>query len=77
MTYYKYTQFLMYEDGPDYDETSKPGTSAPFSGIYYCEVCGGSITAVRSATAAVAGTSPSHPVQGPIRWRLAVKSHYG
>jgi hypothetical protein len=48
MTYYKYTHFLMYEDGPEYDVTSSPGTLAPFSGIYYCEVCGGSITAVRS-----------------------------
>ena len=77
MTYYKYTQFLMYEDGPEYDVTSSPGTSAPFSGIYYCEVCGGSITAVHSQPLPSQEHHPHTPVQGPIRWRLAVKSHYG
>ena len=43
MTYNKYTHFLMYEEGEEYDATYKAGTQAPFSGIYYCEVCGGSI----------------------------------
>ena len=77
MTYYKYTQFLMYEDGPDYDTTLKLGTSAPFSGIYYCEVCGGSITATRSQPLPSQEHHPHTATQGPIRWRLAVKSHYG
>ena len=76
MTYYKYTQFLMYEDGAEYDVTSKPGTSAPFSGIYYCEVCGGSITVVHSQPLPSLEHHPHSPAQGPIRWRLAVKSHY-
>jgi hypothetical protein len=48
MTYYKYVQFLMPEDGPEYDTSYKPGVEAPFAGIYYCEACGGSITATRS-----------------------------
>jgi hypothetical protein len=48
MAYYKYTQFLMYEDSPEFDITLSSGTSAPFSGIYYGEVCGRSITMVRS-----------------------------
>jgi hypothetical protein len=43
MTYYKYTQFLMPEDGLEYDVSLKPGSSAPFSGIYYCEVCGAAL----------------------------------
>jgi hypothetical protein len=33
MTYYKYTQFLMPEDGLEYDTTLEPGSPAPFSGI--------------------------------------------
>ena len=77
MTYYKYTYFLMYEDSLEYDATLKPGASARFSGIYYCEVCGGSITAVRSQPLPSQEQHPHTPVQGPIRWRLAVKSHYG
>jgi hypothetical protein len=77
MTYYKYTYFLMYEDSLEYDAALKPGASAPFSGIYYCELCGGSITAVRSQPLPSQEHHPHTPVQGPICWRLAVKSHYG
>ena len=77
MSYYKYTQFLMPENGPEYDTALKPGTSAPFSGIYYCEVCGGSITALRSQPLPSAEHHAHTPAQGPIRWHLAIKSHYG
>jgi len=48
MTYNKYTNFLMYEDGEEYDTTYKAGTRAPFSGIYYCEAYGGSINFAHS-----------------------------
>ena len=48
MTYNKYMHFLMYEEGEEYDTTYKAGTRAPFSGIYYCEACGGSITSIGS-----------------------------
>jgi hypothetical protein len=51
MTYYKYSHFLMQEDGAEYEETYMAGTAAPCSGIYA-------------------------PTQGPVRWRLAVKSQY-
>lgn len=77
MTYYKYTQFFMYEDSPEFDTTFGSGTLAPFSGIYYCEVCGGSITAVRSQPQPSPEHHPHTQAQGPIRWRLAVKPHYG
>jgi hypothetical protein len=77
MTYYKYTQFLMPEDGPEYDVSLKPGSAAPFSGIYYCEVCGGSITALHSHPLPLLEHHPHAPAQGSIRWRLAIKSHDG
>ena len=48
MTYNKYTYFLMYEDGEEYDTAYKAGTRAPFTGVYYCEACGGSITSIGS-----------------------------
>jgi hypothetical protein len=34
MTYYKYSHFLMHQDGPEYEATYKAGTATPFSGIY-------------------------------------------
>jgi hypothetical protein len=77
MTYNKYTNFLMYEDGEEYDTTYKAGTRAPFSGIYYCEACGGSITLIGSQPLPPQEHHLHTPAQGSIRWRLAVKSHYG
>jgi len=76
MTYYKYSHFLMQEDGPEYEETFKAGTTAPFSGVYYCEGCGSSITSHCSQLLPPHEHHPHVPAQGPIRWRLAVKSQY-
>jgi hypothetical protein len=64
----------MFEDGLEYDTTYKAGTPAPFPGNLLCEVCGSSITSLGSQAL------PDHihsPAQGPIWWRLAVKSHCG
>jgi hypothetical protein len=77
MTYYKYTHFFKPENGAEYDTTHKPGVPAPFAGIYYCEVCGGSITSIRAQLLPSQEHHPHAPSQGPIRWRLAIKSHYG
>jgi hypothetical protein len=77
MIYCKYSYFLMHEDGPEYEATYKAGTAAPFSGIYYCQACGGSITSLRSQPLPPQDHHPRTPAQGPVRWRLAVKSHYG
>jgi len=76
MTYYKYSHFLMPEDGQEYETAYKPETTTPFSGIYYCEVCGGSITSLRAQPLPPWQHHLHSPQQGPIRWRLAVKSHY-
>jgi hypothetical protein len=76
MTYYKYSYFLMYEDGPQYEETFKASTAAPCSGIYYCEACGASITAHRSRLLPPQQHHLHARAQGPVRWRLAVKSQY-
>jgi hypothetical protein len=77
MTYYKYSHFLMYEDGPEYETAFKAGTAAPFSGIYYCEICGCSITSMRSQPLPSQEHHPHSPKQGLVRWRLGVKSQYG
>ena len=77
MTYYKYSHFLMQKDGPEYGTTLKAGTAAPFfSRIYYCEAYGGSITSIRTHPLPSQEHHPHAPVQGPLQWRLAVRSHY-
>jgi hypothetical protein len=76
MTYNKYTHFLMYEDGEEYDTAFQAGAQAPFSGIYYCEVCGGSIISTGSQPLPAHEHHPHTPAQGVIRWRLGVKAHY-
>jgi hypothetical protein len=48
MAYYKYAHFLEQQDGPEYDNVYEAGAAAPFSGIYHCEACGSSVTAVFS-----------------------------
>ncbi|MFZ0836527.1 MAG: hypothetical protein WAM77_03650 [Xanthobacteraceae bacterium] len=37
MTYNKYTHFLIYQEGEEYDAAYTAGTESPFSGIQYCE----------------------------------------
>ena len=73
MTYNKYTHFLMYEEGEEYDAAYTAGTKSPFSGIQYCEVCGGKIISIGSQPLPSPGHHPHTPAQGSIRWRLGVK----
>jgi hypothetical protein len=75
MTYYKYSHFVMYEDGAEYDATHKAGAATPFSGIYYCEACGRSITSIRSQPLPSQDHHSHAAEQGLVRWRLAVKSY--
>ena len=77
MTCCKYTHFLMFEGGLEYDTIYKAGTSAPFPGIYYCEACGSSVTAMDSQPLPSNDQHLHAPAQGPARWRLAIKSHQG
>jgi len=76
VTYNKYTHFLMYEEGKEYDTPYEAGAHTPFSGIYYCEVCGGSIVSIGLQPLPSQEHHAHTPAQGAIRWRLGVKSHY-
>jgi hypothetical protein len=67
MTYCKYSYFLMHENGPEYETTYRAGTAAPFAGIYYCEVCGGSITSLRLQSLPSQDHHPHTPAQDLIR----------
>jgi len=75
VTYYKYWHFLEQQAGPEYDATYEAGVPAPYSGIYHCEACGGSIASLRSCPLPSQDHHRHSPAQGRIRWQLIVKSH--
>lgn len=76
MAYYKYSQFLSQQYGPEYDTIHEPGAQTPYSGVYRCEGCGHSITSVKPHPLPPQNHHQHTPAQGRIRWRLVVKSHY-
>ncbi len=47
MAFYKYQQFLVQQQGPEFDTIHPPNSPTPFSGIYRCEGCGLSATFVK------------------------------
>lgn len=76
MAHYKYPQFLQQEDGAEYDTLHSPSQPAPLSGVYRCTGCGKSITAIRDRQLPPQNHHQHAPGQGPIQWRLVVKSHW-
>ncbi|WP_124832927.1 hypothetical protein [Burkholderia sp. Bp9031] len=75
MAYYKYLNTLHQENGNEFDLLHHPGAITPHSGIYRCEVCGG------SAVSTLGHALPPqdhhvHDAGQPIRWRLIVKAHW-
>jgi hypothetical protein len=76
MAYYKYPRFLIQEQGAEFDATHAPGQLTPHSGIYRCEGCGLSATSVHQYPLPPQSHHPHGVNQGPIRWRLVVKSDF-
>ncbi|WP_420955229.1 hypothetical protein [Burkholderia gladioli] len=77
MAYYKYSNVLQQQQGGEFDALHHPGAKAPYSGIYRCEVCGG------SAVSTVGNPLPPQDhhdhmayANRPIQWRLIVKPHW-
>jgi hypothetical protein len=65
MSYYKYFHFLEQEDGAEYDSAHEAGAAAPFSGVYHCEACGSSVTAIYSLPLLTLDHHLHSPQQGP------------
>lgn len=76
MAYYKYGHFLRQEGSAEYDVVHEPGVNTPISGIYRCEGCGHSVTSIKDRPLPHQNHHKHTAAQGPIGWRLAVKSHY-
>jgi len=75
MAFYKDAKFLSHENGGEYDLTHNCGAVVPYSGIYRCTGCGQSSTNVKGH---VFPTQNHHQHHNhlPIKWQLAVKSHW-
>lgn len=75
MAYFKYQNVLTQQDGNEFDILHAPGGQTPHSGIYRCEVCGGSAVSTLGNPLPPQGHHP-HTNNAPIRWRLIVKTHF-
>lgn len=69
MALYKDRTILTHSDDAEFDKDRKPGTAAPFSGIYRCKTCGHEVASEEGNR-----LPPQHekPHNGPIIWRLVV-----
>jgi hypothetical protein len=76
MAIYKYPQFLSQSQDTEFDTVHAPNTTTPLSGIYRCEGCGQSATFVQGHNIPPQNHHQHGALQGAIRWRLIVKSHW-
>ena len=70
MAIYRYPQFLLRVDHTLFETLHAPGTSAPYSGIYRCHVCGQEIVAMRNESLPAADHHDHVIGDGPMRWQL-------
>ncbi|WP_321896021.1 hypothetical protein [Paraburkholderia heleia] len=76
MAYYKYGTYLKQETGAEFDALHHPGQQTPHSGIYRCEVCGGSVVSTLGNPLPPQSHHTHAVGAGPIRWRLVTKAHW-
>lgn len=76
MAHYKYAQYLQQENSQEYDAIHSPAFKTSVSGVYRCEGCGRSVTSIKDRPLPPQNHHEHAPIQGSIRWRLVVKSHW-
>jgi len=69
---YKHARYLKATDDAAFDTLSEPGSVARWSGIYRCEACGRSVTAIRGLPLPAQTHHRHESYEGRIRWRLIV-----
>jgi hypothetical protein len=72
MALYKHKQYLNDSDLSAFDRLLRPGSSAPNSGIYRCEVCGAEIVSEKSKLLPPKSHHIHAQEPGQIEWRLIV-----
>lgn len=72
MALYKRADEIQPGSGAVFDAEHGPGSSVPASGIYRCRGCGREIAANAGTPFPPQNHHQHRPVQGSIRWRLAV-----
>jgi hypothetical protein len=73
MAEYKHPHFLKKFDDPVFDNLNPPGTTAPRSGLYRCQVCGHECVSTLDYPLP-AQDHHAHSGLQPIQWRLIVAS---
>lgn len=77
MAYYKYGNVLLQQNGAEFDALHQPGAQTPHSGIYRCEVCGGSaVSTLGNPLPPQNHHDHSAFANRPIQWRLIVKTRW-
>jgi hypothetical protein len=75
MAWYKYAKYLTQNTNAQFDKTYKAGDTAPWSGIYRCDVCGHDCVSTAGNTLPPQGFAHTHQnLAQPITWRLVVAS---
>jgi len=72
MALYKEPKFIEKSDDKAFDQLNSPGTSAPWPGLYRCEVCGHEIGIASGHTLPAQNHHQHKPGEGAIQWRLIV-----
>ncbi|MDR5813335.1 hypothetical protein QCE62_06980 [Caballeronia sp. LZ033] len=76
MAYYKNGNYLIQEQGLEFDALHAPGAIAPLSGIYRCEGCGNSAVSTKGHALPPQNHHQHSILAGAVQWRLVVKAHY-
>lgn len=71
MALYKNKDFIATSDSEAFDKLHKPGTTAPYAGIYRCATCKHEIGIAKDHTLPPQSHA-QHPEDKPILWQLAV-----
>lgn len=72
MASYKEARFLQQSTSDEFDVDRRPGTAAPFSGIYRCMGCGREVASNEDQPLPPQNHHQHAQGQGVIRWRLIV-----
>lgn len=72
MALYKYPNYLTASKDSDFDKSHRPGSRAPYSGIYRCVNCNHEAACNKDDPLPPEGHATHSPSNGRIEWQLIV-----